>query len=45
MARAHYNLGKAYIDLGEYDKAIKYLNEALLVWRSRNDPINIADDS
>jgi tetratricopeptide (TPR) repeat protein len=35
---AHYNLGKAYIDLGEYDKAINYLNEALLVWSVQKRP-------
>jgi len=42
IARAHYNLGKAYTDLGEYEKALDYLNQALAVWKSRNDPINIA---
>ena len=42
FARAHYNLGKAYTDLGQYEKALDYLNQGLEVWKARNDSINIA---
>ncbi len=42
VARAHYNLGKAYTDIGEYQKAHDSLNRALPVWKARGDQINVA---